>query len=180
MKQFFKYIILIIIAVISHRAAYSQDSLSYYLEQATLNNPGVKAKYLEYSAALEKVPQASSLPDPDLQFGYFIKPMQLLGGNQVADIRLMQMFPWFGVLRSAKDEASKMAVAKFENFRDAKDGLYFNVKSSYYKVYRTIKEIEIAEKNLDNSAFIGNNLPWRNSDPVEKTMIWLTLSYESQ
>ncbi len=149
MKQYIKYIILLIITGISFEKGYAQDSLSYYLEQAALNNPGVKAKYLEYSAALEKVPQASSLPDPDLQFGYFIKPMQLLGGNQVADIRLMQMFPWFGVLKAAKDEASKMAVAKLENFRDAKDGLYFNVKSSYYKVYRTIKEISIAKNNLD-------------------------------
>jgi outer membrane protein TolC len=41
-----------------------------------------------------------------------------------------------------------MAVAKFENFTDAKNELYFNVKASYYKVYRTKKEIEIAEKNL--------------------------------
>ena len=58
----------------------------------------------------------------------------------MADVRLMQMFPWFGTLKAAKDEASKMAVAKFENFRDARNELYFNVKSSYYKVYRTIKE----------------------------------------
>ncbi len=149
MKQLIKYTILLIATLSGFVSGNAQDSLSYYLEQAALNNPGLKAKYLEYSAALEKVPQASSLPDPDLQFGYFIKPMQLLGGNQVADIRLMQMFPWFGVLRSAKDEASKMAVAKFENFRDAKDGLYFNVKSSYYSIYRIIKEISIAKHNLD-------------------------------
>jgi outer membrane protein TolC len=150
MKQYNKYIILIIIiAGIFQHSGISQDSLSYYLEQAALNNPGLKARNFEYSAALERVPQASSLPDPELQLGYFIKPMELLGGNQVADVSLMQMFPWFGTLKAAKDEASKMAVAKFENFRDAKNDLYFNVKSSYYKVYRTIKEIYIAEKNLD-------------------------------
>ena len=149
MKEYSKYIILIIIAGLSHITAFTQDSLSYYLEQAALNNPGVKARYLEYSATLEKLPQAGSLPDPQLQLGYFIKPMELLGGNQIADATLMQMFPWFGTLKAAKDEASKMAVAKFENFRDAKNELYFNVKASYYKVYRTIKEIEIAEKNLD-------------------------------
>jgi len=149
MTQYSKYIILIIITVIVYATGFSQDSLSYYLEQAALNNPGVKARYLEYSAALEKVPQASSLPDPDMQLGYFIKPMELLGGNQVADIRLMQMFPWFGTLKAAKDEASKMALAKFESFLDAKNELYFNVKSSYYKVYRTIKEIEIAKRNLE-------------------------------
>ncbi len=114
-----------------------------------MNNPGVKARYLEYTAALEKAPQAASLPDPQLQFGYFIKPMELLGGNQVGELSLMQMFPWFGTLRFAKDEASKMAMAKFETFHDARNDLYFNVKSSYYKVYRTIKEIEIAEKNID-------------------------------
>ena len=86
MKEYSKYIILFIIAGLSHITAFTQDSLSYYLEQAALNNPGVKASYLEYSAALEKVPQAASLPDPELQFGYFIKPMELLGGNQVADV----------------------------------------------------------------------------------------------
>lgn len=149
MKQYIKQFILLIATLSGFVSGNAQDSLSYYLEQSALNNPGVKAKYLEYSAALEKVPQASSLPDPELQFGYFIKPMQLLMGNQVADIRLMQMFPWFGVLKAAKDEASKMAVAKFESFRDAKDEVYFNVKSSYYKVYRTIYEIGIAKKNLD-------------------------------
>lgn len=149
MKQYIKQFILLIATLSGFVSGNAQDSLSYYLEQSALNNPGVKAKYLEYSAALEKVPQASSLPDPELQFGYFIKPMQLLMGNQVADIRLMQMFPWFGVLKAAKDEASKMAVAKFESFRDAKDELYFNVKSSYYQVYRTIYEIGIAKKNLD-------------------------------
>jgi len=129
-------------------STYSQDSLSYYLEQAALNNPGVKARFLEYSAALEKLPQASSLPDPEIQSGYFIPPMELLGGNQIAEIRLMQMFPWFGALKAAKDEASKMALAKFENFRNAKNELYFNVRAAYYKVYRTQKEIEVAEKNL--------------------------------
>ena len=148
MKQYIKYIIILII-LISHLTTYAQDSLSYYLELAAKNNPGVKAKYMEYSAALEKVPQASSLPDPEIQFGYFIKPMQLMAGNEVADIRMMQMFPWFGVLKSAKDEASKMSVVKFENFRDTRDKLYLNVKSSYYKVYRTAKEIVVAKKNLD-------------------------------
>jgi outer membrane protein TolC len=149
MKQNIKYIILLIITGIIFEKGYAQDSLSYYLEQATLNNPGIKAKYLEYSAALEKVPQAGSLPDPELQFGYFLKPMELMSGYQVADIRFMQMFPWFGLLKNAKDEASQMALAKFESFRDSKAQLYFNVKSSYYNVYRTLKEIAIAKKNLD-------------------------------
>lgn len=150
MKQYKKYLILfIILAGIIQTNSQAQDSLLYYLEKAALDNPALKAKYLEYTASLEKVPQSSSLPDPQLQFGYLIKPMELLGGNQVADISLMQMFPWFGELRAAKDEASKMAVSKFESFRNSKNELYFNVKSVYYTLYRTEKEISIAKKNLD-------------------------------
>jgi outer membrane protein TolC len=149
MRHFIKYIVLIIMVVVIHSESNGQDSLSYYLEQAALFNPGVKSRYIEYSAALERVPQASSLPDPELQLGYLLKPMQLLGGNQVANVSLMQMFPWFGTLKASKDEASKMALAKFESFLNAKNELLFDVKSSYYKVYRTLKEIEIAEKNLE-------------------------------
>jgi hypothetical protein len=71
MKHYVKQFILLIATLSSFVSGNAQDSLSYYLEQAALNNPGVKAKYMEYSAALEKVPQASSLPDPEIQFGYF-------------------------------------------------------------------------------------------------------------
>jgi outer membrane protein TolC len=149
MKKNTIYFFLLLLIIISEVSANAQDSLAFYLEQAALNNPGIKAKYLEYSAALEKVPQAGSLPDPELQFGYFLKPMELMSGYQVADIRFMQMFPWFGLLKNAKDEASQMALSKFESFRDSKAQLYFAVKSSYYKVYRTLKEIAIAKKNLD-------------------------------
>ncbi|HLF34354.1 MAG TPA: TolC family protein [Cyclobacteriaceae bacterium] len=129
--------------------AQQSDSLLQYLEQAAANNPGLKAKYLEYSAALEKVPQAASLPDPELQFGYFIKPMQQMNGNQVNDIRFMQMFPWFGTLKAAKDEASKMALARYEEMRNLKFRLFKDVKISWYRVYRTKKEIDITEQNLE-------------------------------
>ena len=63
---------------------------------------------------MQKVPQVGSLPDPELSLGVFLSPMELVSGNQVADIRLMQMFPWFGVLKNAKDEMSLMANAKYE------------------------------------------------------------------
>ncbi|MDP4269908.1 MAG: transporter, partial [Bacteroidota bacterium] len=77
-------------------SAYGQDSLSLYLSMAAKNNPAVLQKFTEYKAALQKVPQVGSLPDPELNVGVFLSPMELIGGNQVADIKLMQMFPWFG------------------------------------------------------------------------------------
>lgn len=120
-----------------------------YLEISAKNNPAVLQKYYEYQAALQKVPQVGSLPDPELSVGIFLSPMELVSGNQVADIRLMQMFPWFGVLKSGKDEMSLMANAKFESFRDAKLQTYFDVERTWYELFKLNQNIAISEKNLD-------------------------------
>jgi outer membrane protein TolC len=131
-------------------SVYSQsDSLYQYLEIAGKNNPGVLQKFSEYQAALQRVPQVGSLADPELSMGFFLSPMELVGGKQIADIRLMQMFPWFGVLKSAKDEMSLMANAKFELFRDTKLQLYYDVQRTWYELFKVEKNISISEKNLD-------------------------------
>ena len=88
------------------------------------------------------------MPDPQASFGYFIKPMQLLGGNQVADIQLMQMFPWFGTLKAGKDEASLMAKARYEEFNSSKAELFYKVKSSWYQLMKYDREIELVNENL--------------------------------
>ena len=129
---------------------YSQtDSLSKYLEIAATNNPTVLQKFSEYQAALQKIPQVGSLSDPELSAGVFLSPMELVSGKQVADIRLMQMFPWFGVLKNAKDEMSLMAKAKFELFRDAKLQVFYDVQRTWYQLYKIQKDISISEKNIE-------------------------------
>jgi len=125
------------------------DSLIKYLEIAAKNNPSVLQKFSEYKAALQKIPQVGSLSDPQLSLGVFLKPMELVNGNQLADIRLMQMFPWFGVLKYAKDEMSLMANAKFELFSDAKLQVFYDVQRTWYELYKVQKDISISEKNIE-------------------------------
>ena len=125
------------------------DSLLRYMEIAAENNPAVMREFTGYKAALQKIPQAGSLTDPQMSIGVFLKPMEILSGNQVADLSLMQMFPWFGVLKNAKDEMSLMAKAKYEQFRDAKFQVYFDVQRSWYELFKIKKEITISEKNIE-------------------------------
>jgi len=145
---------LIIIAVLSFifTDGYTQepgDDLAGYMETASANNPGLKATFNKYMAALEKIPQAGSLPDPQATFGYLIKPMELLGGSQIADIQLMQMFPWFGTLKASKDEAAMMAKAKYEAFNAAKAELFYKVKSGWYKLMKLDREITLVKENME-------------------------------
>jgi outer membrane protein TolC len=148
----YRKLLITFIALGSWLAVISQqypDSLLRYLEIAAKNNPTVQQKFTEYQAAMQKIPQVGSLADPELSFGVFLKPMELVSGNQVADIRLMQMFPWFGVLKNAKDEMSLMAKAKFELFRDAKLQVFYDVQRTWYELYNIQKDISISEKNIE-------------------------------
>ncbi|MCM4158466.1 TolC family protein [Antarcticibacterium flavum] len=124
------------------------QSLDEYLKIAAENNPELKAYFNEYLAALEKVPQVGSLPDPELDMGFFLRPMEFTMGNQRGQLQLMQMFPWFGTLSARKDEASKMALARYEVFQNAKYSLFYQVKNTWYQLYRLEEEIRITEENL--------------------------------
>jgi len=148
----YKKLLIVFIALGSWIVTSSQeypDSLLRYLEIAAKNNPTVLQRFSEYQASLQKIPQVGSLPDPELSAGVFLSPMELVNGNQVADLRLMQMFPWFGVLKYGKDEMSLMAKAKFELFRDAKLQVFYDVQRTWYELYKVQKDISISEKNLE-------------------------------
>ena len=149
MKTNFKYIVLSLFMFPMFSVFSQSDSLMHYLELATKNNPTVLQRYNEYQASLQKVPQVGGLPDPQLEMGVFLSPMELMSGYQVADIKLMQMFPWFGVIKNAKDEMSLMAKMKFEAFRDAKLQVYYDVQRTWFDLFRVRQNIRISEKNVE-------------------------------
>lgn len=123
------------------------QSLDDYSELAAENNPGLQAKYKTFEAAMQRVTQVSSLPDPSLSFGYFISPVETRVGPQKARFSLTQMFPWFGTLRAEEDAATLFAEAKYQEFLDARNQLYYQVSASYYPLYELQKLIEIEKEN---------------------------------
>ena len=86
----------------------AQEVLNQYLQTAAENNPGLKAQFSEYMAALERVPQVGALPDPTVAFGYFIQPIETRLGPQQAKISASQMFPWFGTLSARENSVEVM------------------------------------------------------------------------
>lgn len=130
-------------------SAGAQDSLAVYLKIAAVNNPTVRQRFAEYKASLQKIPQAGALPDPQLEMGVFLNPMEVVNGKQITEIKLMQMFPWFGVLKNAKDEMSQMAQMKYEAFRDAKLQVFYEVQKSWFNLYRIRREIKLTLQNIE-------------------------------
>ncbi len=155
MKQFnIKYImVLLITAGLAVKAsAQESDSLNHYLEVAARNNPALNADFLAYKASVEKVPQAGAWSDPQLDIGFFLKPMDIVGGTQVADITLMQMFPWFGTKKAAQTEATHMAKMAYEQFRETRDHLFLEVYSQWYLLSSLKQKLK---NNRDNLQLLG-------------------------
>tara|TARA_R110000823_G_scaffold52917_3_gene130569 strand:+ start:2818 stop:4041 length:1224 start_codon:yes stop_codon:yes gene_type:complete len=124
------------------------QTLEDYFKIASDNNPGLLSQYKEFEAALEKVPQVSTLPDPSISFGYFISPVETRVGPQNARFSLTQMFPWFGTLKAQGDAATLMAEARYQSFLDAKNKLYFEISTAYFPLYELREWMKIEEGNI--------------------------------
>jgi outer membrane protein TolC len=142
-----KYIIITVITLGFSILANAQ-SLDEYFKIAAENNPGLQAKYKSFEAAMERVAQVSSLPDPNLSFGYFVSPVETRVGPQRARFSLTQMFPWFGTLKAQEDVATLMAEAKYQEFLDARNKLLYQVAAAYYPLYELKRLVEIENENI--------------------------------
>jgi outer membrane protein TolC len=124
------------------------QTLDEYYKIAAENNPGLQALYKEYEAALQKVQQVNTLPDPTFSFGYFISPVETRVGPQKTKFSLTQMFPWFGTLKAQGNVAALLAEAKFQNFMDAQNKLYFKLATAYYPLYELKDFVRIEQENI--------------------------------
>lgn len=118
-------------------------SLLDYLNLAAVNNAELKAEFERWSAAIEEIPQAKSLDDPRLTYGYATKPTP-----QRSEFEVMQMFPWFGVLEDRTDIATAMAKSGGRQYEAKKLVLFYDVKEMFYEYSFLAKAIDITNENL--------------------------------
>lgn len=142
-----KYSLILFLALGFQGITHAQ-TLDDYFKIAAKNNPGLQARYLKFEAAMQKVAQVNSLPDPKLSFGYFISPIETRVGPQVARFSLIQQFPWFGTLAAQGNAANLLAKAKYQLFLDAKNRLFYQVAAAYYPLYELDEMIAIETENI--------------------------------
>jgi len=123
------------------------DSLAYYTNLAIEHNPGLQSQRLAYEAFLEKIPQAGAFEDPELSMGFYTKPMDIVGGRQIGDLTLMQMFPWFGTKKSAKQEANHMAAMQMQQYIEGKEALILQLHTQWYLLQKLQQQIHNATQN---------------------------------
>lgn len=147
LKSFFLVAMIVLMGVVYPVKSQPTDSIQYYLEMAGRNNPKIKSEFLRYQSSLERIPQAGAYPDPTLDIGFFLKPMDIIDGKQVADFTLMQMFPWFGTQKAARTEAAQMAKVAYEEFRLSVNNLFLDVATQWYELSSLQQQLKNSEDN---------------------------------
>ena len=113
-----------------------------------MHNPGLKAAFEAWKAALEAIPQAKALPDPRFTYGYFIEEVETRVGPQEHRIGLSQAFPWFGTIEARADAATAAAQAARQRYESKKLELFYLVKDAFAEYAYLRRAIGIAGENL--------------------------------
>lgn len=124
-------------------------SLPAWVDFALANNPSVTAAIANYEAAMNEIEQATALPDPRLNFRYFIEEVETRVGPQTYAVGVSQPLPWLGKLRLQGEVASEKANAAATRVSTVQNAVIAEVASSWYELYYFNRALRIMEGNRD-------------------------------
>ncbi|GAB4551443.1 MAG: TolC family protein [Phycisphaerales bacterium] len=120
-----------------------------YVRYALYHSPAVEAAYQRWIAASERLPQAGTLPDPRLNFGFFLDEVETRTGAQQARVGVSQAFPWPGILDDREDAAALTARAAWRVFESARLAVTERVVSSLHEIAYLDAATRITRENLE-------------------------------
>lgn len=129
--------------------ALNAQSLPELLQTATQSNLTLKILEHEYLTALERAPQVSQLPDPEVGIGAFPLPVETRLGAQIFRVGATQMIPWFGLLEHKKNLELAKAKPLYERIGIRNLTLSFQIKQAYFQLYEIQKSQSIIQNNID-------------------------------
>ncbi len=126
-----------------------EAGLDEYLRYAAMENAGLEAKFQDWRAAVERVPQVAALPDPRFTYGYYLGEIETRVGPMRHSLAISQTFPWFGKLQDREDAAARAANAAYRRFEAARLELFFRVEQAHNELYFLKKSIDITNDNIE-------------------------------
>jgi len=126
-----------------------QPNLEAYLQQAMAENPQLKGFKRRYEAAIQRIPQASALPDPSLQVTHFVESVQTRTGPQENLFMLSQKLPWFGKRSSLEEVASIEAETLWFAYQTQQLLVARKVAVAFFEYGYTKHAIKLTEENRE-------------------------------
>lgn len=126
-----------------------ERDLADLIRVALNDNPSLQQVIHEHAAALEQIPQVTALPEPRLDFRYYVNAIETRVGPQRYGVGITQPLPWFGKLQLQGVAASQAAMAAAERIGSVRNKVISDVASAWFELYYLAKSIAIVEANRD-------------------------------
>jgi outer membrane protein TolC len=146
-------LVTVVIIVLPYACAYGESTepnqfltLKDYVGYAEAHNAGLKSSYQQLQMALEQVPQAKTLPDPQVTYNYWTRQSDLQM-KQTAGV--MQTFPWFGKIDARTQAAIKETSAAQQKYQAARLALLKETKEGFYEFAYLARATDTAIENLE-------------------------------
>jgi outer membrane protein TolC len=117
-----------------------------YLRLARATNAGLHAADARAEGARERVGAARALPDPRLEYGYYVAPERLQGRQELI---LAQEFPFFGKRGLRHDVSSSDARIEAHRARGTALDVDFDVKRAFYQYVGLTETARVLESESD-------------------------------
>ncbi len=145
----FKIDFVVCAILLTAASASAQTTLDSLIAVAVRNNPDIKMARYESSAAQARISPASTLPDPQLSVMAENVPSNFtLTSDQMTmfpQVKIMQMFPWFGKLDAAGDVEKYGYQATSDKLSSVTLQIVSELKKVYGQIYSTEKSIHYLE-----------------------------------
>jgi outer membrane protein, heavy metal efflux system len=110
-------------------------NLSYLLAEAMLRNPEIQEALSEWDAVEARVPQAGSLPDPELKFMQEEMPGFVFNEAMYTHLELMQTIPFPSKLSARSEIATKLAEHAHHDHLEKVNEIIAKLKKTYYELW---------------------------------------------
>ncbi|MBC8403132.1 MAG: TolC family protein [Candidatus Marinimicrobia bacterium] len=127
----------------------AKPDISDYIQAGLYNNPSVHSAYARWQAEIKKIAVVRGLPNPNLNFGYFLTNVETAVGPQEFKIGLTQMIPWFGKLKLNGTLQTLQAEIRLEQLQEVINSLTYNLSALYYDYYFLQRSINITIQNIE-------------------------------
>lgn len=124
-------------------------TLGDLIHHAMQHSPDLEAAFHRWRAAVERIPQARSLPDPQLGLAPVLDQVDRSSEYMGERYSISQMFPWFGKLSLRGDIAFENAEAEARRFEEARLELADRVTRAWFEYTWLHEAAATARENRD-------------------------------
>ncbi|MDF1696139.1 MAG: efflux RND transporter permease subunit [Saprospiraceae bacterium] len=125
------------------------QSLDELIEKARTYNPGLKALQLEYKADLQKENQAKDWPDPIINLGIGVLPIETRLGAQLLNIGISQKIPWKGKLEAKQKSLHAQAEVKAEMDELQEIEIEYAIRTNYVMLTYLQEQSKVITEKLN-------------------------------